>query len=97
MTDKAKLDRYYALAHAMQSGVAMMMNYDPTVTEPKHLRVGINEALLEQSALGELLIAKGLITEDEYMDAMIAGLEKEVRRYEETISFHLGGAKVTLG
>jgi hypothetical protein len=50
MTDA---ERYQAASHAMQSGVAMKMNYDANETTPKHLRV--NSAKVEHSALRERL------------------------------------------
>jgi len=82
--------RYERAAHAMQSGVAMMMNYDPGPTNPKHLRVGVNSAMVEHSALGHLLIEKGLITEDEYVEAIIIFMEREVKTYERLLKEILG-------
>jgi hypothetical protein len=89
-------DRYAAAAHAMQSGVAAEMGHDPGPTEPKHLRVGVNSALVDSSALAELLIAKGVITEDEYLEAIATGMEREARAYEQRLSDHFG-TKITLG
>lgn len=88
--------RYTELAHALQSGVAMMMNINPKDTEPKHLRTGVNMALVDSASLATLLISKGIITEEEYGDALIAGLEREVESYETMISAALGGKKVKL-
>lgn len=56
--------RYRAALHAMQTGVAAMIGCDNSTT-PKHLRVGVNSALCDNSALTMLLIKKGIITEDE--------------------------------
>lgn len=95
MTDENKNARYRALAHAIQSGVAMEMNYDKTSTTPKHLRVGVNMAMVEHAALADLLMRKGLITEAEYSDALIQGLEREVAAYEKRLSEMLG-AHITL-
>jgi len=83
-------ERYAAAAHAMQSGVAMEMNHNPGPTQPKHLRVGINSAMAEHSALAKLLIDKGLISEDEYLEAIADGMEREARSYEERLSAHFG-------
>jgi hypothetical protein len=98
----SKLDelgaRYAALAHAMQSGVAYSMEKDPKETTPKHLRVGINCAMSDQGSLVRLLIAKGLITEEEYMEALVEGMEAEVKSYEQKIRDLYGGkTKITLG
>lgn len=94
MTDK---ERYEAAVHAMQSGVAMKMNYDGTETEPKHLRVALNAALVEHSALAGLLVAKGLITDDEYVKALADAMEAEKRRYEAWLRERLGSDSITLG
>ena len=83
-------ERYQAAAHAMQSGVAMEMNYDSKSTQPKHLRVGVNSALVDSSALAELLITKGIITEDEYLDAIAAGMEREAESYRARLQDRLG-------
>lgn len=79
-------ERYQATAHAMQSGVAFSMANDPTETTPKHLRVGINSAMVEHSALVGLLIKKGLITEVEYYEALADSMEAEAKRYQQRLS-----------
>jgi hypothetical protein len=89
-------DRYQAAAHAMQTGVAAEMAYHPAPTEPKHLRVGVNSAMVDNSALAELLISKGVITEAEYFEAVAAGMEREAKTYEERLSEHYG-RKIALG
>jgi hypothetical protein len=83
-------ERYEAAAHAMQSGVAMEMNYDTGPTDPKHLRVGVNSALVDSSALAGLLIAKGVITEDEYLEAITAGMEREAEDYQARLRQRFG-------
>lgn len=88
--------KYEALAHAMQSGVAMKMNYKPGETEPKHLRVGVNAAMSDMGGLARLLIRKGIITEDEYVDAMIESMAREVKSYEAELSALLN-TTITLG
>lgn len=100
----AKVDEYRqrwaAAAHAMQSGVAIEME-EPKLgksqsTDPKHLRVGVNVALRDQGSLVQLLIAKGVITDEEYFKAIAEGMEQEVREYEERLSAHFK-APVRLG
>ena len=93
---KTPEQRYFDACRAMQSGVAMVMSYEPSATSPKHLRVGVCSAMVEHSALALLLISKGVITEDEYKEAIASGMEAEVKRYEKVISEHLGGKEVTL-
>lgn len=89
MSDET-IRRYAAACHAMQSGVAMEMQRGARNTEPKHVRVGVNSALVDSSALAELLIAKGVITHDEYAEALAAGMEREVSTYEQRLSEQLG-------
>jgi hypothetical protein len=91
-----KRQRYLALMHAVQSGVAYTMERDRGETEPKHLRVGINAAMCDHGALVGLLVAKDVITDDEYLDALIAKLEEEVASYERRLS-EAYGAKIRLG
>jgi hypothetical protein len=74
---------YLDLAHAMQSGVAAKMAIDPADTSPKHLRVGLNSAMVNDAALARLLIARGLFTEEEYLQAITDEMEREVARYKE--------------
>ncbi len=87
--DEAR-QRYEAAAYAMQSGVAMRMNYDVDSTAPKHLRVGVNSAMVDSSALAELLIHKGVITPAEYLTALCYGMEREAKLYEELLSAQYG-------
>lgn len=92
---------YEEAIHAMQSGVAMMMNYDQKATDPKHLRVGINSAMVSDSALVRLLISKGIITIEEYKKALTEEANAEVDRYEAEINAEIqrrgGTTQVTLG
>lgn len=89
--------RYHKAAHAMQTGVKMMQNYEHPEMEikgnifeasdsPKHLRVGINSALSNAGGLVKLLIDKGIITADEYHKAIADAMEEEVKEYEKRIN-----------
>lgn len=94
---------YLALAHAMQSGVATEMQLAQSgarrheSTEPKHLRVGINAAMVDHGSLVSLLVKRGIITEVEYLRALRDGMREEVKRYEKRLSDLLGGKPVKLG
>lgn len=83
---------------AMQAAVGLKMSLPGGggETTPKHLRVGVNSAMVEHSALARLLIAKGLLSEAEYLEALAEGMRAEVSLYEEELSAQLGRA-VTLG
>lgn len=88
-------ERYKAAAHAMQTGVAYTMEFAPAATTPKHLRVGVNSAMVDSSALAQLLIQKGVITEEEYYSALADAMEREKALYERELANHYGQA-VTL-
>jgi hypothetical protein len=87
--------RHQAAAHAMQSGVKHEMHYRSQPTDPKHLRTGINAAMADMGGLVKLLIAKGVITEVEYTEAIAESMEAEKARYEAHLTA-LMGRKVTL-
>lgn len=102
MTDEEKIkfwDRYDSAMHAVQSGIAweisldnggVDVNSDPNLKAHKHLRVGIDGSKSDFGALAQLLIAKGVFTEEEYLKAILAGAEEEQRLYEAIISERLG-------
>jgi hypothetical protein len=91
-----ELRKYTAAAHAMQSGVAAEMNFNPSPTTPKHLRVGVNSALCDQAAIARLLIAKGIITDLEYVTAIREEMEREAERYKKIVNDHYGTDKIDL-
>ena len=89
--------RYVSAARRMQSGVAAELGQEgDDSNRHKHLRVGVNTAHSDQAGLVKLLIAKGVITEAEYGEAIADEMEAEVGRYEALLSEKLG-TKVTLG
>jgi hypothetical protein len=81
---------YQAAAHSMQAGVAMTMNYDPHSTTPKHLRVGVNSALVETGNLARLLISKGILTEKEYREGLLEMMRAEADRYKQELQARFG-------
>lgn len=101
MTDKEKItqlqDHYHAACHAMQTGVAYDQERNPKDKEPKHLRVGINVALCDHTALARLLMDKGVITELEYWQAVTAEMDREVERYTAKVNAHFGSDRIKLG
>lgn len=97
MTDEEFLEEYAKLGHAIQTGVAYEMEYGSKDTQPKHLRTGFNCVMSDLGSMGRLLIAKGIITEAEYFEAMLDGLRREVATYEDRLNERLSGAtKITL-
>jgi len=88
---------YQFLLHALQSGVLAEIELnDPAAAHntlahgPKHLRVGVNSAIVQSSGLANLLIQKGVITEVEFWRSQVAGFREEVQRYEQKLSELLG-------
>ena len=82
------MKRHRELSHAMQSGVEF--SKDKRDQDPKHLRVGINVALSDQGSLARLLIHKGVITEEELLQAIVDGMEREVEGYRDRIHSETG-------
>lgn len=99
MDSKKKSDKSYASAcHAVQTGVMYQIENQPkeAAASPKHLRTGINIAMCDHSGLVALLIEKGVITDDEYMNAITSSINKEVDRYEHNLSEYFN-ADIGLG
>lgn len=75
------------LSHRVQSGIAFLLSGAERKgerfpeCEPKHLRVGVNSALIETSALARLLLAKKIFTAEEYFDMLIKVWRDEVDSY----------------
>lgn len=88
---------YARLAHAMQSGVAFEQSRGSNDGSPKHLRVGVNAAMSDMGGLVDLLIAKGVITETEYLEAIVTRMRAEVASYEARANAQVGGAHITFG
>jgi hypothetical protein len=89
--------QYIALSHAMQSGVAWVMAKDPSDTTPKHLRIGVNQAMVEHGALVKLLIEKGVFTEVEYYTALNEMMEREIKMYQQRLQEWYGADNISLG
>jgi hypothetical protein len=85
--------RYNAAMHAVQSGVAMEIESGGEAgqqTTPKHLRVGVNAALVGNAAIARILIERGICTLTEYTAALATEAEAEQHRYEQRLSAELG-------
>lgn len=86
----------FAHQHACMSGARFALEAGTASNEPKHVRNGIDSALVSCAAMFNLLKKKGIITEIEYLEAMAEAWETEHRRYEKELSDHYG-RNVTLG
>ena len=76
-------ERYNKACHAMQTGVAYEHANGSDDGSPKHLRVGVNTAQVSTAALAALLIGKGIITIEEYVEVNATEMEAEVKRYQD--------------
>lgn len=82
-------DRYARHMHGMQAGVAVDAGRGDPSTNPKHLRVGVNSALVDSGTLFRLLIAKGIFTELEFYTTLADVAEEEHMSYEKKIGAKL--------
>lgn len=82
--------RYEAALHAVQSGIAtkMAMGIDREC-EPKHLRVGVNSALVDTGTIVRLLVSKGVFTSEEFYAALAENMETEAAMYERALGVKL--------
>lgn len=83
--EKEHWERYLAAMHAVQTAVAYEINStgeDGAGATPKHLRMGVNSALLNDDAFLTLLMEKGVFTREEYIRAIADSAEREKVRYE---------------
>lgn len=85
----AARERYIAAGHAIQTGVALRLARDNTSGTSKHLRVGIDLRTVDQAALANLLITKGVITEVDYYEALAAQAEIEQAENELALGVKL--------
>lgn len=96
MTIEEDKARYTAAMHGVQTGVMYQMQVT-NECDPKHLRVGINSAMVNDGALVTLLIEKGTITEEEYFAKLAYFAELELADYQERVKAQFGGnADITL-
>jgi hypothetical protein len=88
--------RYQSLLHAIQTGVAYLMQYEPAIIDLKHMRVGVTSAQLDSAATVSLLIKKGVFTQEEHLNELVKLCEREVELFKNNLSKILG-CKVELG
>ena len=96
MTDEEFTQKYESLGHAIQTGVAHELALEaPAIADSpvgrliKHLRTGNNLRACDHAALAHLLIAKGVITDEEYKEALLKGLKREKESYERSLTERL--------
>lgn len=84
-------DRYHRATHCIQAGSKLMASRNG---EHPQSRIGINIAMRDHASLVELLVTKGVITQDEVIEAYANGAETEVRALEEQLGS--GGVSIKL-
>ncbi len=74
---------YEEATHGVQTAIAYDIDQGRKATEPKHMRVGIDMSKADMLGLAILLIEKGIITSDEYIEAMRLSANEELAMREE--------------
>ncbi len=93
-----KDQRIKELAHQHQTAVKLLRDFelnqgkpeDRLSTGPKHLRVGLDSSLVSNGALLALLIEKGIIKYQDYMDALVEFWEREIAADKERLKEYFG-------
>lgn len=88
--ERADVDRYEAAMHAVQSGVKAEHELGSDDGSPKHLRVGINSAIIQTTALVRLLVDAGAFSRADWWRALADETHRERQRYEAELSDRLG-------
>lgn len=93
---RALKERYDAATHRVQTAIM----YRFAIDEPwmpdglnrvvKHLRVGIDMTKSDQGGLVTLLIAKGVFTQAEYIQAVTEAAEREADSHQELLQQTMG-------
>lgn len=85
---------YERAAHRVQT--AIEFSKDKSFLEPKHLRVGIDMRAADAKGLAELLIAKGVFTLEEYVDAVTKAAQEEAEEYRRRLAAQYGAPVDTI-
>ena len=100
MTTKTQeyFDEYKRHMGRVQSGILAKMMRWPSFNDmccnPKHIRVGIDSAMVSDRAMFDLLVAKGVFTEEEYAKALRDSAKREADTHEKELGFKLGEAGI---
>lgn len=94
---------YEAAGHGIQSAIRFEMSQqgfpdddqDKIVHMLKHLRVGLDCRASDAAGLAGLLIAKGVITVEEYLEHMRLAANEELARYQDHVRREYGLPKGT--
>lgn len=89
-TVEEKKALYMSMMHGLQSGIATMIALDQKYADKKDLRVGVDSALIQDSALAQLLMEKGIITEDEYWTRIIRLVGNDITNLRRRVALLWG-------
>jgi len=91
------MDSYQQSAKKVQAAIGY--NPNKKALEPKHLRVGIDMSKADQKGLVDLLIAKGVFTKEEYIDAVTQSAAEEAELQRAALANEMGvhPSTITLG
>ncbi len=89
----ADKQRYLNAMHGVQTAVAAGIELGDEDASPKHLRTGVNAAMVSHLAVANLLIEKNVITVDEYEKAQADAAELELAGYQALNAERLPGVK----
>jgi hypothetical protein len=87
---------YEKAGHRIQTALAILWSNDPglSLTQPKHMRTGIDLSKSDMGGLASLLIAKGVFTKDEYVEAITKAAEQEADSYEKMVQTILSNRNI---
>lgn len=91
---RRQYDRKFVEEKHLLVGIASAEGTDAAQNELL-IRSRITERQIEHAALAQLLIGKGIFTEEEYTRALAEWAEREQKDYEQELARHYG-AKITL-
>jgi hypothetical protein len=76
---------YVEALHGVQTAILYDMhnNEEHKATEPKHLRVGVDMSKSDMLGLVSLLMDKGVITEEEYLEYIRLAANQELHMREQ--------------
>ena len=90
------MSAYETAGHRIQTAIAVLMGRDPdfSLVQPKHLRTGLDLSKSDMGGLARLLIAKGVFTEEEYIEAITNAAEREADDWERMVQAVLGNRDI---
>lgn len=92
--------RYNAAMHGVQSAIAVeiqLLGANAAGADAKHLRTGVNSAMVNDHALANLLIEKGVFTRAEYGEAVAQAAEHEHAMMTDLVRKKTGMPNLTFG